>query len=189
MWCWCATEISSGAAAPTIAAAEGRAGRASCAVERSAADFRWGNLFVLEEKCAAFERSAIPASERLGLRTAWRARRTNWTPAIRLPTSRTHRLSPEPRLAQWTDGKLTVWMGTQRPFAVRDDLADIFHVPEKNVRVIVPDTGSALRRKNIPATRVWKRHVWQRRAGGAFREAGLDARGGIHLGRISGQRE
>jgi isoquinoline 1-oxidoreductase len=33
-------------------------------------------------------------------------------------------------------------MGTQRPFAVRDDLADIFHVSEKNVRVIVPDTGS-----------------------------------------------
>jgi len=46
-------------------------------------------------------------------------------------------------VAQWTAGKLTVWMGTQRPFAVRDDLADIFHVPESNVRVIVPDTGSA----------------------------------------------
>jgi isoquinoline 1-oxidoreductase len=26
---------------------------------------------------------------------------------------------------------------------VRDDLADVFHVPEKDVRVIVPDTGSA----------------------------------------------
>jgi CO/xanthine dehydrogenase Mo-binding subunit len=52
-------------------------------------------------------------------------------------------LEPRAAMAQWTDGKLTVWMGTQRPFAVRDDLADIFHVPEKNVRVIVPDTGSA----------------------------------------------
>jgi isoquinoline 1-oxidoreductase len=52
-------------------------------------------------------------------------------------------LEPRAAVAQWTDGKLTVWMGTQRPFAVRDDLADIFHVPEKNVRVIVPDTGSA----------------------------------------------
>jgi nicotinate dehydrogenase subunit B len=52
-------------------------------------------------------------------------------------------LEPRAALAQWTDGKLTVWMGTQRPFAVRDDLADIFHVQEKNVRVIVPDTGSA----------------------------------------------
>ena len=52
-------------------------------------------------------------------------------------------LEPRAAVAQWTDGKLTVWMGTQRPFAVRDDLADVFHVPEKNVRVIVPDTGSA----------------------------------------------
>src|SRR5262249_14124679 len=39
--------------------------------------------------------------------------------------------------------KLTVWMGTQRPFAVRDELAATFRVPESSVRVIVPDTGSA----------------------------------------------
>ena len=52
-------------------------------------------------------------------------------------------LEPRAAVAQWTASKLTVWMGTQRPFAVRDDLANIFHVPEANVRVIVPDTGSA----------------------------------------------
>jgi nicotinate dehydrogenase subunit B len=52
-------------------------------------------------------------------------------------------LEPRAAVAQWQEGKLNVWMGTQRPFAVRDDLADIFHVSEKNVRVIVPDTGSA----------------------------------------------
>lgn len=52
-------------------------------------------------------------------------------------------LEPRAAVAQWNGAKLTVWMGTQRPFAVRDDLADIFHVPEKDVRVIVPDTGSA----------------------------------------------
>jgi nicotinate dehydrogenase subunit B len=52
-------------------------------------------------------------------------------------------LEPRAAVAQWTNGKLTVWMGTQRPFAVRDDLASVFHVPEKDVRVIVPDTGSA----------------------------------------------
>jgi nicotinate dehydrogenase subunit B len=52
-------------------------------------------------------------------------------------------LEPRAALAQWTNGKLTVWMGTQRPFAVRDDLAGVFHVAEKDVRVIVPDTGSA----------------------------------------------
>jgi CO/xanthine dehydrogenase Mo-binding subunit len=56
-------------------------------------------------------------------------------------------LEPRAALAEWTrdtDGeKLTVWTGTQRPFAVRDELAATFRVPESSVRVIVPDTGSA----------------------------------------------
>jgi nicotinate dehydrogenase subunit B len=52
-------------------------------------------------------------------------------------------LEPRAAVAEWTDGKLTVWTGTQRPFAVRDDLAAVFRVPESSVRVIVPDTGSA----------------------------------------------
>ncbi|HTT32285.1 MAG TPA: molybdopterin cofactor-binding domain-containing protein, partial [Methylomirabilota bacterium] len=52
-------------------------------------------------------------------------------------------LEPRAAVAEWIDGKLTVWTGTQRPFANRDELADIFHIPESNVRVIVPDTGSA----------------------------------------------
>lgn len=52
-------------------------------------------------------------------------------------------LEPRAALAEWTNGKLTVWMGSQRPFAVRDELANVFHVSESDVRVIVPDTGSA----------------------------------------------
>jgi len=52
-------------------------------------------------------------------------------------------LEPRAAVAQWAEGKLTVWTGTQRPFAVRDELAAAFHVPESNVRLIVPDTGSA----------------------------------------------
>jgi len=52
-------------------------------------------------------------------------------------------LEPRAAVAQWADGKLTVWTGTQRPFANRDELAAIFHLPESSVRVIVPDTGSA----------------------------------------------
>jgi isoquinoline 1-oxidoreductase len=51
-------------------------------------------------------------------------------------------LEPRAAVAEWTDDKLTVWTGTQRPFAVRDELAQAFHVPTANVRVIVPDTGS-----------------------------------------------
>lgn len=104
-------------------------------------------------------------------------------------------LEPRAAVAQWANGKLTVWMGTQRPFAVRDDLADIFHVPERNVRVIVPDTGSAYGGKHTsdagleagrlaraangrPVKLVWTREeefTWA-----YFRPAGvIDVKGGI----------
>jgi nicotinate dehydrogenase subunit B len=51
-------------------------------------------------------------------------------------------LEPRAAVAQWADGKLTVWTGTQRPFGVRSELAQAFHIPETQVRVIVPDTGA-----------------------------------------------
>jgi CO/xanthine dehydrogenase Mo-binding subunit len=51
-------------------------------------------------------------------------------------------LEPRAAVAEWNDGKLTVWTGTQVPFGVRSELAEAFSIPESNVRVIVPDTGS-----------------------------------------------
>ena len=51
-------------------------------------------------------------------------------------------LEPRAAVAQWKDDKLTVWTGTQRPFGVRNELAEAFHLKEEQVRVIVPDTGS-----------------------------------------------
>jgi isoquinoline 1-oxidoreductase len=52
-------------------------------------------------------------------------------------------LEPRAAVAEWADGHLTVWTGTQRPFGVRQELADAFQLPQDRVRVIVPDTGSA----------------------------------------------
>ena len=52
-------------------------------------------------------------------------------------------LEPRAGLAEWKDGKLTVWTGTQRPFGVRSEAASAFGLPEQHVRVIMPDTGSA----------------------------------------------
>jgi isoquinoline 1-oxidoreductase len=52
-------------------------------------------------------------------------------------------LEPRAAIASWAEGKLTVYTGTQRPFGVRDSLADYFKIPKEKVRVIVPDTGSA----------------------------------------------
>jgi CO/xanthine dehydrogenase Mo-binding subunit len=63
-------------------------------------------------------------------------------------------MEPRAAVAEWVDGKLTVWTGTQRPFGVRDELADAFRVPADRVRVIVPDTGSAYGGKHTGETAV-----------------------------------
>jgi CO/xanthine dehydrogenase Mo-binding subunit len=44
-------------------------------------------------------------------------------------------------LAQWDAGRLTVWTGTQHPFPVRRELAEIFNVGQHQVRVVVPFIG------------------------------------------------
>lgn len=57
-------------------------------------------------------------------------------------------LEPRAAVAHWTTGdsaspiRLKVWTGTQRPFGVRGDLAKAFHLPEDQVRVLMPDMGS-----------------------------------------------
>ena len=44
-------------------------------------------------------------------------------------------------LAEWADGKLTVWTGTQNPFGYHRELAGAFRLPRERVRVVVPDFG------------------------------------------------
>ena len=51
-------------------------------------------------------------------------------------------LEPRAAVAEWTDGRVTVWTGTQRPFGVRSEIAEAFHIPEDRVRVIMPAMGS-----------------------------------------------
>jgi isoquinoline 1-oxidoreductase len=38
-------------------------------------------------------------------------------------------LEPRAAVAEWNNGKLTVWTGTQRPFGVRGELAEAFRIP------------------------------------------------------------
>ena len=52
-------------------------------------------------------------------------------------------MEPRAAVAEWKDGNLTLWTGTQRPFGVREELAEAFGIPEDRVRVIMLDTGSA----------------------------------------------
>jgi isoquinoline 1-oxidoreductase len=52
-------------------------------------------------------------------------------------------MEPRAAVAEWHEGKLTVWTATQRPFGVRDELCEAFRLTPDSVRVIVPDAGSA----------------------------------------------
>ena len=83
-------------------------------------------------------------------------------------------LEPRAAVAEWNDGKLTVWTGTQRPFGVRDELMQAFHLSPAQVRVIQPDMGSGYGGKHtgdaaIEAARLAKaagkpvKVVWTRR--------------------------
>ena len=51
-------------------------------------------------------------------------------------------LEPRAAVAEWKDGKVSVWTGSQRPFGIKGELAEAFHISEDHVRVRVPDTGS-----------------------------------------------
>ena len=103
-------------------------------------------------------------------------------------------MEPRAAVAEWADGKLTVWTGTQRPFGVRAELAAAFRVPEDRVRVIVPDAGSAYGGKHsgehaVEAARLARaagkpvKLVWTRReefSYGYFRPAGvIDIKAGV----------
>jgi isoquinoline 1-oxidoreductase len=63
-------------------------------------------------------------------------------------------LEPRAALAKWDGDKLTVWTGTQRPFGVRGQLAEAFRIPEDQVRVLMPDTGSAYGGKHTGETAI-----------------------------------
>lgn len=111
-------------------------------------------------------------------------------------------LEPRAALAQFTHeaggDRLTVWTGTQRPFAVRDQVAQAVAMPNDRVRVIVPDTGSGYGGKHTgeaaveaarlaqkigrPVKLVWTREeefrwAYFRPAGVIDVDAGVDANG------------
>ncbi len=111
-------------------------------------------------------------------------------------------LEPRAAVAEWSDGALTVWTGTQRPFGVRDELVRAFRLAPEQVRVIVPDTGSGYGGKHTgdaaleaaalaravgrPVTVRWTREEEFRWA--YFRPAGvIDVEAGVDAdGRLSG---
>ena len=63
-------------------------------------------------------------------------------------------LEPRAAVAKWDGDNLTVWTGTQRPFGVRTELAEAFHLPEDQIRVLMPDTGSGYGGKHTGETAI-----------------------------------
>lgn len=51
-------------------------------------------------------------------------------------------LEPRAAVAEWLEGKLTVWTGTQNPFGCWSELTRAFRLGDEQARVIVPDFGS-----------------------------------------------
>jgi isoquinoline 1-oxidoreductase len=103
-------------------------------------------------------------------------------------------LEPRAAVAEWADGKLTVWTGTQMPFRVQGQLATALGIPQASVRVIVPDTGSGYGGKHtgeaaVEAARLAKaagkpvKLVWSREeefTWAYFRPAGvIDVKAGV----------
>ncbi|MGA2498217.1 MAG: molybdopterin cofactor-binding domain-containing protein [Tepidisphaeraceae bacterium] len=107
-------------------------------------------------------------------------------------------MEPRTAVAEWVDGKVTVWLGTQNPFGCRGEIAGALRIPPERVRVIVPDFGGGFGGKHsgehgVEAARLaqaadkpvrirWTREeefTWAyfRPAGAIDAEASLDAQG------------
>jgi isoquinoline 1-oxidoreductase subunit beta len=109
-------------------------------------------------------------------------------------------MEPRAAVAEWEDGRVTVWVGTQVPFGVRGEVARAFGLTDDRARVITPDFGGGFGGKHsgehaVEAARLAKaagkpvRVVWTRAeeftwaqfrpAAAIEAEASLDDRGTI----------
>jgi CO/xanthine dehydrogenase Mo-binding subunit len=85
-----------------------------------------------------------------------------------LPSVHHFPLEPLGAIAHHQGSDLTVWTGTQYPFAMRQSLAEMFGLPQSRVRIIVPYVGGAFgSRELIPAAPIAA--ALSRKAGGPVR--------------------
>ena len=65
------------------------------------------------------------------------------------------RLAPSPlevraAAAEWADGRLTLWTGTQRPHLVRDYVENLLGLDAADIRIVCPDVGGGFGSKGRP---------------------------------------
>lgn len=173
-----------GVAAPDAVAADAALRRIKAEWKREPAPVSSGTeLYEYLKKTASSGEGDVHGSIENGLASADVKLQATYTVAYIAHTP----LEPRAAVAEWDNGKLTVWTGTQCPFNVRGELASAFGIPEERVRVMVPDTGSGYGGKHtgecaVEAARLAKaagkpvRLVWTREeefAWAYFRPAGV----------------
>jgi CO/xanthine dehydrogenase Mo-binding subunit len=112
------------------------------------------------------ERGSDRGSVEQGLKQAVRRLKASYTVAYVQHAP----MEPRAAVAEWENGLLTVWAGTDNPYGVREQLARAFSMREEEVHVIVPDIGGSFGGKHtgeaaIEAARLAKeagRPVWLR---------------------------
>jgi CO/xanthine dehydrogenase Mo-binding subunit len=72
--------------------------------------------------------------------------------AFRTPSAAHVPMEPHAALAEWEDGRLTVWAGTQTPFNTRADLAGLFGLDPEHVRIVAPPMGGSFGAKTFVRT-------------------------------------
>jgi CO/xanthine dehydrogenase Mo-binding subunit len=68
---------------------------------------------------------------------------------FRTPSAAHAPMEPHATLAEWEDGRLTLWTATQTPFNVRADLAGVFGLAEDAIRIVAPPMGGSFGAKTF----------------------------------------
>jgi CO/xanthine dehydrogenase Mo-binding subunit len=69
--------------------------------------------------------------------------------AFRTPSAAHVPMEPHAAVAEWEDGRLTLWTGTQTPFNLRSDLAVAFGLPEERIRILGAPMGGSFGAKTF----------------------------------------
>ncbi|MCX6628435.1 MAG: molybdopterin-dependent oxidoreductase [Candidatus Solibacter sp.] len=130
-----------GCAAPTTFAARKALATVSATAkwktaEQPSSDELFGYLkqhAKLQERPQAQDRGSVQK----GLAEA----RTRLKASYQVPYVQHAPMEPRAAVAEWQNGRLTVWTGTSNPASVRQQLAETFGIAQDRVRVLVPHFG------------------------------------------------
>jgi xanthine dehydrogenase YagR molybdenum-binding subunit len=87
------------------------------------------------------------------------------TREYRTPTALHSALEPHAAVAEWQEGRLTVWESTQGVFSVRDELAEAFGLAVTDVRVVLEHMGGGFGAKSGASTNAYIAALLSRAAG------------------------